>query len=179
LVYVPSCEDRKDEFLAELNLLRSIRSEPWLLCGDFNWIYRAKDKNNDRLDRRRMGQFRHFLNESLLKEIHLQGHLFTWSNERSHTTLERIDLVSFQVNGNSCSPIISYNPWLPSDHAPLLIQTSASFISKKQLHFKSFWTKCDKFLEVVQRAWNCPLRDANPFKCLGRLLRNTVKSLNS
>jgi hypothetical protein len=88
LVYGPSCEDWKDDFLAELNALRNIRSGPWLLCGDFNWIYKAKDKNNDLLDRCRMGQFRCFLNDLLLKEIHLQGRLFTWSNKLSHPTLE-------------------------------------------------------------------------------------------
>jgi hypothetical protein len=40
-------------------------------------IYRAEDKNNDCLDRRRMGQFRRFLEEAPLKEIHLQGRLFS------------------------------------------------------------------------------------------------------
>jgi hypothetical protein len=33
-----------------------------------------------------MGQFRCFV-----KELHLSGCLFTWSNERAHPTLERID----------------------------------------------------------------------------------------
>jgi hypothetical protein len=68
---------------------------------------------------------------------------------------------------------------LYSDHAPLLFQTDASFISKKRFHFKSFWPKCEGFLEVVQRAWSCPLRDANPFKHLNWLLRNTAKVLKS
>jgi hypothetical protein len=39
-------------------------------------IYRAEDKNNDRLNRRLMGQFCSF-NTAALKEIHLQGRLFT------------------------------------------------------------------------------------------------------
>jgi hypothetical protein len=39
-------------------------------------IYRVEDNNNnDHLDRRRMGRFHRFLNEALLKEIHLQGAL--------------------------------------------------------------------------------------------------------
>jgi exonuclease III len=76
-VYGPSVEGQKASFLDELNELRLIRTRPWLLCGDFNMIYRAEDKNNDRLDRHRMGQFYKFINEALLKEIHLQGRLFT------------------------------------------------------------------------------------------------------
>jgi hypothetical protein len=39
-------------------------------------IYRAEDKNNY-LNRRLMGQFCSFLNTAALKEIHLQGRLFT------------------------------------------------------------------------------------------------------
>jgi hypothetical protein len=54
-------------------------------------VYRAEDKNNGRVNRHLMGQFRSFLNDAALKELHLNGHLFTWSNERTHPTLECID----------------------------------------------------------------------------------------
>jgi hypothetical protein len=50
-------------------------------------IYQAADKNNSRLNRRLMRQFCQFLNDATLREIHLQGRLFTWSNERAHPTL--------------------------------------------------------------------------------------------
>jgi hypothetical protein len=36
-----------------------------------------------------MGRFRRFLNDLQLEEMH--RHLFTWSNERTHPTLKRID----------------------------------------------------------------------------------------
>jgi hypothetical protein len=39
-----------------------------------------------------MGQFRRFINEASLKEIHLNGSLFTWSNIHILPTLERIDM---------------------------------------------------------------------------------------
>lgn len=54
-------------------------------------IYRAEDKSNSRLDRRNMRRFARLLNELLLSELFLQGRLFTWSSEREHPTLERID----------------------------------------------------------------------------------------
>jgi hypothetical protein len=87
-----------------------------------------------------MGQFCRFLNESLLKEIHLQGRLFTWSNECSHPTLERIDRAfissewELMLPGHYLHPLAS----LCSHHAPLLLQTDASFVSKKRFHFNSF-----------------------------------------
>jgi hypothetical protein len=67
-------------------------------------IYHAQEKNNTRLDRRRIGQFCRFLNEVTLKEIHLQGRLFTWSNERAHPTLERIDQVFINAEWDSLFP---------------------------------------------------------------------------
>jgi exonuclease III len=92
-VYGPAAEADKPGFLAELHKLCRIRSRPWMLIGDFNLIYRVEDKNNTRLNRCLMGQFRHFLNKAALQEVHLNGCLFTWSNKRAHPTLERIDQV--------------------------------------------------------------------------------------
>jgi hypothetical protein len=81
MVYGPARDQEKKAFLDEFHELRALCSGPWLLPGDFNLIYRAADKNNTRLDRRHMGQFRRFLNDANLREIHLNGGLFTWSNE--------------------------------------------------------------------------------------------------
>lgn len=62
-----------------------------MLCGDFNMICNAEDKNNNLLHHRMMGRFRRFLSNLELKELNPHGRLYTWSNERSHPTLERID----------------------------------------------------------------------------------------
>jgi hypothetical protein len=51
-----------------------------------------------------MGQFRRFLNEAALKEIHLEGRLFTWSNERVHPTLEKINRVLINAEWDSLFP---------------------------------------------------------------------------
>jgi exonuclease III len=113
IVYEPTAEVDKPAFLEELHSLRQVRNGPWVLCGDFNMIYRAHDKNNDRLDRRRMGQFRRFLNVTALKEIHLQGRLFKWSNERAHPTLKRIDRVFILWSGIASSRIMICVACLP------------------------------------------------------------------
>jgi endonuclease/exonuclease/phosphatase family metal-dependent hydrolase len=56
-VYRPVVDAEKPDFLAELHEIREEHQDPWLLMGDFNMIYRATDKNNDRLNQRLMGQF--------------------------------------------------------------------------------------------------------------------------
>jgi endonuclease/exonuclease/phosphatase family metal-dependent hydrolase len=90
-VYGPLDANAQQAFLNELAALRSSLLGPWLLCGDFNMIYRTADKNNDRLDRRCMRRFGRFLGAVVVEELHLNGHLFTWTNKRLHLTLERID----------------------------------------------------------------------------------------
>jgi exonuclease III len=60
-VYGPSRDEDKPSFLAELHDLRQVRTSLWLLVGDFNMIYHAQDKNNDRDKRRLMGSVLPFL----------------------------------------------------------------------------------------------------------------------
>jgi hypothetical protein len=67
--------------------IRSGRLGPWLVCGDFNLIYKAADKNNHRLNQKLMTAFRNFQQEVELSELHLHGRLYTWSNEQAHLTL--------------------------------------------------------------------------------------------
>jgi hypothetical protein len=57
LVYGPLLDIKNTMFLDELRNLRPLRDDPWLLCGDFNLIYKASDKSNVRLNRRLMGKF--------------------------------------------------------------------------------------------------------------------------
>jgi exonuclease III len=180
-VYGPAVNSSKPEFLAELNDLRQVRTGPWMLIGDFNKIYRACDKNNGRLNRRLMGQFRRFLNEALLKEVHLHGRLFTWSNERTHPTLENIDRVFVSNAWDDmfpCSDLHALST-ICSDHAPLVLRTDNSFIGRRRFHFRAFWPKCAGFFEAVQLAWHCPLSDASPFHRLDWLLQNTARVLRS
>jgi hypothetical protein len=124
LVYGPAKDEDKTAFLVELHELAQVCLDPWLVCGDFNMIYRAHDKNNDRLNRRRMGRFGHFLNLANLKEIHLEGWLFTWSNECAHPTLKRIDRAFIYVDWKLLFPNHDMHSLssLCLDHALLLLK---------------------------------------------------------
>jgi hypothetical protein len=57
VVYGPARDHEKQAFLTELHELRTLRSGPWLLEGNFSLIYHTEDKNNTRLDHRLMGKF--------------------------------------------------------------------------------------------------------------------------
>jgi hypothetical protein len=178
-VYGPANDDLKPAFLQELSELYPLRSGPWLLTGDFTMIYRAADKNNDRLNLRLMGRFCRFLNAASLKEFHLEGKLFTWSNERSHPTLERFDRAFVSQEWDELYSNCDLRSLASgcSDHGPLLLRTEFVLAYRRHFHFRSYWPKLHAYLEVVQRAWSCLIPDANPFRKLEWLLRNTSKAL--
>jgi hypothetical protein len=87
----PDRDQDKAAFVGELGEVRSRCNGPWLVEGDFNFIFRAADKNNGRLNRWLMGIVRRFLRDLELVEFHLQGRLYTWSNELAHPTLSKFD----------------------------------------------------------------------------------------
>jgi hypothetical protein len=114
-------------------------------------LYQVTDKNNDRLNRWLMGQFRRFLNDSTLKEIHLTDRLFTWSNERSHPTLERINRTFVSTNLEDIYPNCDLQALANSysDHASLLLQIDTEHQFKKRFMFRSFWTCYNGFMDIV------------------------------
>jgi hypothetical protein len=136
----------------------------WLLNGDFNLIYLVKDKNNDRLNPHLMVQFHRFLNDVCLKEIHLNGWLFTWSNQRQHPNLERIDcaFVSRKWDELFLHHDLHSLASLCSNHAPFLLRTYNMFSYYKRFHIRSWWPHFLGFMEVVCQASICPLRDTDP-----------------
>lgn len=52
-------------------------------------ILSAEDKNNSNINRRLMGAFRSTIEELELKEISLTGRKFIWSNNVTHTRIDR------------------------------------------------------------------------------------------
>jgi endonuclease/exonuclease/phosphatase family metal-dependent hydrolase len=154
VVYGLARDAEKTAFLQELHELSLVYAGLWLVTGDFNLIYHTQGKNNGLLNRHHMRQFRNFLNGATLKELHLEGRLFTWSNEWVHPTLERIDHAFHTMDWELLYPQCSMHSLAPScsDHAPVLLRTDTSFIGHKGFLFRSFWNRCLGFLDVIKRA---------------------------
>jgi hypothetical protein len=125
-----------------------------------------------------MGRFRRFLNEALLKELHLHGHLFTWSNERLHPTLESALIESLlPPNGKTSSRIMIFKPSHPCAQTMHRCCYAWAMPSRLRKGFTSeaFSPGC----RGLWRAWHCPLRNADPLRCLDWLLHNTARFLQS
>jgi predicted neuraminidase len=68
-VYGRQGDSAKLQFLQELGEIGQNSNAKWLVMDDFNLIYRACDKNNGRINRRLLNNFRNALNVLQLKEI--------------------------------------------------------------------------------------------------------------
>jgi hypothetical protein len=128
-----------------------------------------------------MDQFRRFLDDMVLNELHLSGHLFTWSNERSQATLEQINQMFISNRWEEKFPRCDLRALSShySYHVPLLLCMDLEPSGKQWFLFRAFWPKCIGFLDVVQRVWHCSLRNASPFSCLDWLSRNMTHFLKS
>jgi len=68
-VYGPVDDLLKPAFLDEIRAARASSQDPMLVCGDFNLIYQAACKSNDRLNRSSMRRFRRAIDDVQLSEL--------------------------------------------------------------------------------------------------------------
>jgi endonuclease/exonuclease/phosphatase family metal-dependent hydrolase len=139
-VYGPTTQADKAKFLLELRDVRVACLGPWLLCGDFNLIYMAHNKNNGWLHHGLMRRFRRVLDDLQLDEIHLSGRLYTWSNGRDQPTLERLDRAFATVDWVEMYPnhqlcCLSSDC---SDHVPLLLVLNSEPWAKPRFRFDQY-----------------------------------------
>jgi hypothetical protein len=162
-----------------LRHIRSICSEPWVIVGDFNLIYKAEDKNNDNINRSMMGRFRKFINDVGLIGTPLIGRKYTWSNHQTSPTLVRLDRVLCTVDWDGLFPnhLLQSAASEDSDHCPLILGLNSMCSGKRQFHFESFWPKLEGFQDVVLEAWNSVSERSCPFLTFDLKLKSTAKAL--
>lgn len=178
-VYGPADDARKEAFLLELARTAPPASVPWLLNGDFNIIYEARDKNNLNLNRRIMGRFRSAIDVAGLREIKCENRQFTWSNERQNPTLVSIDKFFCNISWESLFPAygLMAASTACSDHCPLLLASCATPIRQARFRFESFCPKFPRFQETVQRAWQRPVQQSCAFARLRTKMLRTAYDL--
>jgi hypothetical protein len=181
VVYGPQNTADKIAFLAELTVRRTLCPGAWMLIGDFNMILRASEKNNDNLHRNIMGRFRDFVDDLELREIYMHGRLFTWSNQRQHPTMSRLDraLVSIDWELSYPDSLLQALSSAVSDHTPLHLSLNACCKPKKRFRFELFWLKLDSFDDAVRAGWKCEEFIVDPFLRLDACFRNLATYLQA
>lgn len=179
-VYGPTDSASKDAFFAELISHKPLPGVSWLASGDFNQIYRARDKNKRNVNRSRINRFLAALQSCELKEVHLQNRRFTWSNERANPTLCKLD--SFFCNAEwdttfNTHVLHALSSSL-SDHCPLLLADDKGPRRPRTFKFENFWASLPGFHEVVQKARAERVPHTEPYLILHHRLKKTALRLS-
>ncbi|KAK9902987.1 hypothetical protein M0R45_001378 [Rubus argutus] len=115
---------------------------PWMICGDFNEIIHADEKQDGkRQSENQMRGFREVVRYAVLIDLGFVGSKFTWSNKFTKIRLDRAFATSFW---SDIFPQTRVNvlPLSVSDHAPLLVQLHLSQEeSYWSQHAKVHWLK--------------------------------------
>lgn len=125
-----------------------------------------------------MGQFRDVVRDLEIKELNLTGRKFTWSNDRTHTRIDRAfctaesDITMPNVYLQALSSKVS-------DHCPLLIASQATIRPFRGFRFESFWPRPSGYHEVVQQACEREINVMNPYLRLHIKLQRTSEALRN
>jgi len=128
-VYGPQNDQEKIAFLQEITDLRQHIRTAWLIIGDFNLIYRAEDKNNDRVNIRMLNRFKNTIDNWQLAPLELKGRRFTWCNDQQNPTMTKIDHFLASIEWLEIFPRTDLQALasLGSDHCPLFLQGDTDF----------------------------------------------------
>ena len=90
-VYGPSVKVEREEFLSELGAIRGLWNEPWYVAGDFNVIRFPSERIRGGRLSPTMRRFSEVIEELELRDLPLQGRMFTWSGGLNNLLKSRID----------------------------------------------------------------------------------------
>jgi hypothetical protein len=96
-----------------------------------------------------------------VKEIHLLGKRFTWSNDQRNPTMTRIGRAFHSVawEDQHPDPVITPLSSSSSDHCPLKIHAIQTPSVPPMFRFEAHWPLMPGFFCCVQSAWNRPVAD--------------------
>jgi endonuclease/exonuclease/phosphatase family metal-dependent hydrolase len=156
MVYGPAHDDKKNIFLSELAGICANNKIPTLIGGDFNILRYSFEKNKTFTGNRFTDLFNWIINIYELRDLPLNGGLFTWSNNHSDPTLERLDRVLINPDWEINFPLTNLrkNPRTLSDHNPLILCTDFGEKKKqRQFCFETSWIKHPEFIKKVKEVW--------------------------
>ena len=90
-MYGDAQKEHKSRFLSELSAVCSRSQVPLLIGGDFNILRKVEEKNKSGGLNMWSSLFNNIIDHHGLVEFDLKNRLYTWSNNRSDPTFEKLD----------------------------------------------------------------------------------------
>jgi exonuclease III len=114
---------------------------PLLIGGDFNIIRRAEKKNKPSGISKWSFLFNSIIDQHGLVEFDLNNKLFTWSNNRSDPTFEKLDRFLASPEWDLAYNNISVHGLNKSfsDHVPLCLRTDIAPTIRREFRYELCW----------------------------------------
>ncbi|RVW99876.1 LINE-1 reverse transcriptase-like [Vitis vinifera] len=150
-----SVKVEKEEFLSELGAIKGLWNEPWCVAGDFNMIRFPSERSRGGRLSPSMRRFTEVIEELELRDLPLQGGMFTWSGGFNNLLKSRIDrfLISedWEAHFRECIQGVLARP--VSDHSPIILDGGGMRRGPTPFRFENMWLKEEGFKEVLRKWW--------------------------
>lgn len=182
-VYGAAQEEFKSAFLKELVNTCRDNPHPMLIGGISISFDISRKKNNDRFDTRWPFLFNVVIDNLDLRELTMSGRQYTWANNRSIPTYEKLVRVLVTTDWEYKYPLASVQVLerieALSDHAPLLTdfgQTTPSS-NRPQFKFELGWLTREGFYGLVKKVWVLHPRCSTPIQRWNNRIRSLRRFL--
>jgi exonuclease III len=138
VVYGPTQNDQKPNFLTELVQMGSRECLSILIGGDFNILRSHVKNNNKNYNARWPFLFNVVIDDLNLRELKMSGRKYTWANARDNPTYEKLDRILMSMEWEQKFPlstVVAITREI-SDHTPLLIDTGHNHSCSNHTMFK-------------------------------------------
>ncbi|XP_071727550.1 uncharacterized protein [Rutidosis leptorrhynchoides] len=152
-VYGPHSDEKKKRFWDSLNDLMSFDNAAWVLCGDFNEVRYAHERENSNFIARRASWFNNFIHDNGLIEIPLSGRKFTQISD---------DGIRFSKLDH---------------HTPLLLKNGLLDFGPKPTRIFDSWIDAAGASQIISEAWNLPISKCRPDTAFRIKLKNVKMKL--
>lgn len=111
--------------------------------------------------------FNSIINTLALREIHISGGKYTWTNNQAHPMLEKLDRILMSESWEDLFPLVSVRKLVQeiSDHNPLLLSSGEEgreAPKPREFRFDLSWIKDDRFLPIVSKIWSRKVASTDP-----------------
>ena len=154
-MYGPTVKVARKDFLNELGAIRGLWNEPWCVAGDFNMIRFPSERSREGRMSPTMRRFSEVVEELELRDLLLQGGLFTWCGGLNNRLKSRIDRFfiseDWEAHFRGAIQVVLARPVF--DHSPILLDGGGMRGGPTPFRFENMWLKEEGFKEVLRQWW--------------------------
>ena len=155
-VYGASHNKDKEYFLVELVHICNSNTFPIIVGGDFNIIRKRGESNRNKPLNKWSTLFNAIIENWKIKEVELNGRVFTWSNNQENPVFEKLDRILMSLSHESLFPLMILRalPRVLSDHAPLLLDSGMNLPKiVRPFKFELCWFLREDLDTLVYNVW--------------------------